>query len=101
MSDYNEEIGRILGIYNCDKFVQLIEDIYEIAVLYDVDASNDWVRDIVGEANTQSVRLARTAYLLSRLAHHHADSLKKVKRSAPGFFQRAEKLTTPLAINDA
>jgi len=101
MDDYNEEMSKILSIYRCDKFVQLIEDIYEIVRLYNVDEVEDWVADVVGWENVKDIRLARTAFLLSKLAHHHADTLKRVKRCAPGFHQKAEKLTKKLALSDA
>lgn len=93
MTDFNEEMSKIMGIYNCDKFIQLIEDIYEIILLYDVDEDVDWVKDKVGEEDLRDVRIARTAYLLSRLADHHANHLKKVHRAAPGFWHRAEKIS--------
>lgn len=100
MENYNKEMSEILGIYNCDKFIQLIEDIHELVVLYNVDDNDDWVRDIVGEDNTRNVRLARTAILLSRLADNHHRLLRRIHRVAPGFWQRAEKLTKTLALND-
>jgi hypothetical protein len=96
MTDYNEEMSKILGIYNLPKFLELIEDIYEIVHLYNVDESDDWVKDVVGNDSVRDIRLCRTAFLLSKLAHRHADSLKHVKRKAPGFWQRAEKLTKQL-----
>jgi len=92
MTDFNADMEKILGIYRCDQLISLFEDFYEIITLYNVDQCNDWVRDRVGDGDVRSVRLARTAYLLSRLAHGHADLLKRVKRAAPGFWQRAEKL---------
>lgn len=99
MNDFNEDMSKILGIYNCEKFTQLLEDIYELVVLYNVDESDDWVSDIVGDSNTREIRLARTCYLLSRLSERHANTLKRVNRVAPAFWQRAEKLTKPLGLN--
>ena len=94
------DMGKILAIYNCDKFIELLEDIYELVLLYNVDESDDWVKDAVGEQDTRSVRQIRTAYLLAKLAHHHADSLKRVKRVAPGLHQQLEKISKPLALSD-
>lgn len=91
MSDLNSDIEKIIGIYKCDQLISFFYDTSEILKLYDVTDENDWVRDIVGEQDVRNVRIARTAFLLSRLAHNHADLLKKVKRVAPGFWQRAEK----------
>lgn len=98
--DFNDEMSKILGIYNCEKFIKLLEDVYELVLLYNVDESSDWVGSIVAHDDVRDVRLARTAYLLSRLAYNHADDLKRVKRVAPGFHQRAERLTKTLALND-
>lgn len=93
MTNLNSDMEKILGIYRCDQLISLFEDFYEIVYLYNVDESNDWVRDVIDDCDLRSVRLARTAYLLSRLAHGHSDLLKRVKRVAPGFWQKAEKLT--------
>ena len=92
MTDFNDEMGKVLGIYNCEKFIELIEDIYEIVLLYDVDEKEDWVRDRVGEINLKDVRIARTAFLLSRLADRHANALKRVHRAAPALWQKMERL---------
>jgi hypothetical protein len=97
--DPNEEMSKILGIYNCDKFIELIKDMFEICYLYNVDPSDDWVKDVVGD-EVISVRQARTAFLLSKLAYNHANTLKQVNRAAPGFWQRAEKFTQSKEIID-
>lgn len=101
MTDFNEEMSKILGIYGHEQLCSLFDDTYELIKLYNVDENDDWVKDIVGAENVWEARVARTAYLLSRLAHNHADLLKRVKRVAPGFYQRAEKFSKPLALNDA
>lgn len=101
MSDFNVEMGRILGIYGHKQLCSLFADTFELIQLYDVTDTVDWVKDIVGEEHVWETRVARTAYLLSKLAHNHADLLKRVKRCAPAFYLKAEKLTKPLAINDA
>ena len=92
MTDFNEEMGKVLGIYRCNEFIELLEDIYELILLYNVDEHNDWVSDIVGRDDTRDVRLARTAYLLSKFAYRHADRLKRVKRAAPALWQKLEQL---------
>lgn len=99
--DFNDEMSKILGIYRCDRFIELIEDIYEIVRLYNVDEVEDWVADTVGWEDVRNVRLARTAYLLSKLADRHHRWLRSVNRAAPGFWKRAEKFTKPLALEEA
>jgi len=99
MSDFESDMGKILAIYNCDKFIELLEDIYELVLLYNVTESDDWVSEAVGAEDTRSVRQIRTAYLLSKLAHRHADNLKRVKRVAPGLYQQLEKISKPLALS--
>ena len=91
MNDLNSDIEKILGVYRCDQLISFFYDTAEIIKLYNVTDEDDWVRDIVGEHDVKNVRMARTAFLLSRIAHNHADLLKKVKRIAPGFWQRAER----------
>ena len=91
MNDLNSDIEKILGIYRRDQLISFFYDTAEIIRLYNVTEDDDWVKDIVGEQDVRNVRLARTALLLSKLAHNHADLLKKVKRTAPGFWQRAER----------
>lgn len=86
-----DDIQRILGIYGPNQLNSLIEDAYELFQLYDVDEKDDWVEQFVGSENLREVRLARTAYLLSRIADHHADLLKKVSRGSKGFWLKAEK----------
>lgn len=90
--DLNAEMEVILGIYRCEQFTSLLEDIFELVMLYNVDETNDWVKDVVGEIDTRDVRLARTAYLISRLADNHHRLLRKVHQLAPGFWKRAEQV---------
>ena len=101
MTDFNEEMSKILGIYGHEQLCSLFEDTFELIQLYNVDETDDWVKDLVGEEHVWETRVARTAYLLSKLAHNHADLLKRVKRCAPAFYLRAQQLTKPLALNDA
>jgi hypothetical protein len=91
MTDFEEEMGKVLGIYRCDQLISLFEDFFEIVKLYNVDETDDWVKDVVAEDDVRNVRLIRTVYLLSKLAHNHSDMLKRVKRVAPGLWQRMEK----------
>lgn len=95
----NQEISKILGIYTCDKFIELIEDCYEIFHLYNVDDTDDWVKDIVGDHDIRNVRLCRTAILLSKLADKHANLLKRINRSCPGFWQRVQQQQQKLLLD--
>jgi hypothetical protein len=86
------EIKSILGIYGANELISLIEDTYELFELYNIDEQDDWIREEVGEEKTRDIRLIRTAYLLSRLAEHHGEFLKKIVKHAPKFYIKAESL---------
>jgi Holliday junction resolvase RusA-like endonuclease len=92
-TNLSEDISKIMGIYGPDELIDFLRYAYELSELYNVTEENDWVKDQVGEDEVREVRITRTAYLLSKLAHNHAVLLKKIDRSCPAFWQKAENLT--------
>jgi hypothetical protein len=69
----------------------LLKDIIPMVELYNIDENNDWLEAEVGKENKTTVRLARTMYLLSKLAHNNAGKLCRVNCAYPKLWQRMEK----------
>lgn len=90
-TDFNKEIESILNIYTEQNLCSFIEIAWEIGELYNADEYDDWVKDEVGIDNVREVRLARTAYLFSKLASIHGPLLKKIERRCPNFHEKMEK----------
>ena len=86
-----EEINRALEYWDVNHMTSLLEDLVEIYHLYNVDQSNDWVIDQVGEENHVTIRLIRTVYLISRLSENHAGAIAGFKVKFPKLWKRIEK----------
>jgi hypothetical protein len=92
MKDNNQTMSEILGIFSEEEFLDFLTDMYELVDLYNVELGvKDWLADKVGKDNANNVRLARTAYCLSRFSHKHLTKLKQISRINPGWWQRLEQ----------
>ena len=88
----NEKARGILQIFGPERLMSLVNDIWELFELYDVDEEDDWVANKVGEENVREVRLARTAYLLSLVAANHGKAFEKIQKKFPDFWKDAERI---------
>lgn len=86
-----DQINEFLEIWDFKQMSSFLQDIIPLFELYDVDEENDWVKDSVGEENTQNVRLIRTVYLVSRIAEFHAGKLCNIKIEHKDLWKRLEK----------
>lgn len=86
-----QEINEFFKIWGRQTLVRFLEDIMHLYILYNVEQDKDWVQDIVGEDNTQDVRLARTAYLISRIASLHTPALAETNMRHKNLWKRLEE----------
>ncbi len=86
-----DEINEFLSHWDLDKMVQFIGDIFPILELYNVDETDDWLKDAVGPVDQINVRLIRTVYLVSRLAEFHSGLLCMLKVRYKDLWKRMEK----------
>lgn len=85
-----DRINDFLTYWDCEKNTAFLRDIGPLLELYDVDESDDWVKNEVGEDNERNVRLVRTVYLMSRLADLHAGEFVAIKCQFKGLWKRLE-----------
>lgn len=88
----NDKAKGILNIFGPEQLMMLIENVWELFKLYDVDEEDDWVVKKVGEEDAREVRLARTAYILSLVASNHSKAFDKIQRKYPDFWKDAERI---------
>jgi hypothetical protein len=86
-----DEINEIIQIFDCNAAVGLFQEIQELLHLYDVSEDSDWVEALVGEENTDQVRLVRTCYIASRMAEKFSSVFCSIKIRHPKFWERLEK----------
>lgn len=89
--DIETEINEFLNYFNCERLIKFLKDIIPLFELYDVEDEDDWVKDAVGEEDTQNVRLIRTVYLMSRIAENHSGALATVRSKFPDMWRKIEK----------
>lgn len=85
------EINEFFELWGEKELISFFADVFPLLELYNVDENDDWVRDAVGEDNTQNVRLIRTVYLLSKVADKHAGKLSRTNAYFKNIWQRIEK----------
>lgn len=95
----SNQVNGILSLFGPDKLMQFLSDAWELYDLYGRDEDGDWVYDEVGD-DVDHVRLARTAYLLSRLADKSHKSFAKIHRQYPDFHMQAEKVAKSINGTD-
>ena len=63
----------------------------DLSVLTRLELAKDWVRDAVGKEDTEAVRIARTVYLLSKLADLHGPKMSSTNTNFRGLWKRMEQ----------
>ena len=87
-----EQLNKFIQEFDFHFLSQIFNDLNEIFELYDVTEDNDWVEKQISEKDDlKTIRLIRTAYLLSKLAENHAGRLCTIKSQYPKLYQRLEK----------
>ncbi len=86
-----QEIEEFVELLDCDHLIQFIADFMPLYELLNVDEAEDWLRDAVGEADTQNVRLVQIVYLMSKLAENHSGRLCRLNYQFKGLWKRMEK----------
>lgn len=86
-----QEINEFLEKWDVNQMCDFLRDTLPLFELYNVDDSDDWVKDIVGEENKTNVRLIRTVYLISIIAERHAGPLANIKINFKDLHSRMEK----------
>ncbi len=86
-----DEINQFIKDWDHRVLTQFFEDIYPLIHLYKVEENNDWVKDAVGEEETQTIRIIRTVYLLSKIADYHSTRLCKSKVAFKDLWRRMEQ----------
>ncbi len=86
----DQEIEDFLNTWGTDKILEFLKDIVPVFELYDVDEQNDWVIEAVGEGNEQTIRLIRTAYLLSKIAEKHAKHMSRMNLKHRSLWRKME-----------
>lgn len=87
-----EEMGQFLQVWGADEMVKFFEDVLPLCMLYNVDLdADDWVVEAVGKDDAQSVRIARTIYLLLKFSENHAAKLCSLKMQFKGLTKKMEE----------
>lgn len=86
-----EEINEFISIWGCDELTSFLIDVLPLVELYNIEEDDDWIGREVGEENRRSVRIARTAYLLSRLCENHASRMFNTNIRFKKLWERMEK----------
>lgn len=93
------EINEFLDYWNRDHMIEFLRLAEPLVKMFDVDDTDDWVRDEVGENDAHNIRLIRTVYLVSRIADFHAGRFVNIKIQFKDLWRRMEALD--IAIEDA
>jgi hypothetical protein len=86
-----QEISLFLETWDVKQMMSFLKEIMELAELFDVDETDDWVKDAVGEDNCRNVRLTKAAYIISRISMFHTGKLLSVRTDFPHLWERMEK----------
>lgn len=87
-----QQINEFLEVFGIQELCSFMKDLIPLFELYDVDEDDDWVRDLVGEADERNVRLIRTVYLISQIAERHSGKLCILNARFKGLWRRLEKV---------
>jgi len=91
-----DKINSVLSVIGPEELYTLMEIGNEMFHLYDVDAEHDWVDRGQGPEDARTIRLTRTAYLLSKMADLFATPLKKIHRANPNCWVEMERFARDL-----
>lgn len=86
-----QEINQFMKEWDYKSLTDFFKDVFPIIHLYNVDESNDWVNNIVGDDDTRNVRIIRTVYLLSVFAEKHAAKLCRTNVQFGKIWKRIEE----------
>jgi len=86
-----EELNGFLELWGGVEMTSFLEDIIPLMELFDVDETDDWVLDAVGPEHIHTIRIARSIYLISKIAENHSPRLCSLKVKFPGLWKRMEK----------
>ena len=86
------EINNFLEFWNCNKMMQFLSDIFPLFELYDVDETDDFVKNSVGEFDEKNVRLIRSVYILSRIAEFHSGKLCYINTKFKNLWKKLENI---------
>lgn len=90
-----EELNEFLQDWDEVDLCNFINDIFPLFKLYDVSESDDWVKNALedkDEENVRVVRLARTAYLMSRIADFYAGRFLTLNMKYKNLWKRMEQI---------
>ncbi len=87
----NELINEFLQEWDCEKMQGFFRDVIPLIELYDVEESDDWLKEAVGEDDERNVRLVRTVYLVSKIAEFHAPRLCSLNIKYKDLWRKLEK----------
>jgi hypothetical protein len=86
-----KEINDFLQIWDVEQMTSFLKDTYDLFDLYNVDQDDDWVKKMVGEHDTQNVRLIRSAYLVSKIAEFHSAKLCSINARFKNLWKNLEE----------
>ncbi len=86
------EINNFLEFWDCNKMMQFLSDIFPLFELYDVDETDDFVKNSVGEFDEKNVRLIRSVYILSRIAEFHSGKLCYINTKFKNLWKKLENI---------
>lgn len=86
------EINEFIACWGCSEIIEFLRSIIPLFELYDVEDETDWVKKEVGEEHADTVRFARTVYLMSKIADRHSAKLCTLKAEFRGLWQRMEQV---------
>lgn len=87
-----DQINEFLNIWDFEAQSNFFKDIFPVIELYKIEEEeNDWVQDAVGLEDRDTIRLVRSAYLISRIAEYHAGKLAQTKARCPHLWKKMEE----------
>jgi hypothetical protein len=86
-----EEINEFYELWDLDQLIEFLKDSVPLFELYNIDETDDWVKELVAEEDVNKIRLVRTVYLISRICDRHAGKMCKVKYQFNDLWRRMEQ----------
>jgi hypothetical protein len=90
--DLEEELNEFMSVWDKKKVASLLKDMIPFFELFHIDeGAEEEFEEYEGEVYEAQVRILRTVYLLSRLAHTHAGDLCLMNARFKNLWVRMEK----------
>jgi len=103
--DLESDVNDFLSIWDKNKVSEFLRDIIPLFVLYHIDKDAKEFDERIGEEDESMVRVLRTIYLISKLAHVHAGELCLLNVHFKDLWLRMEKeslnIDVPVLLNMA